>query len=258
MAVSKLHKRFRIGLATFWLCAFGWLFYSMQARGFDPAVFESDRHVHVQSSAEALRFAPVRDTSAVGLIFYPGALADPDAYAPMARAVAEAGYAVVIVKVPFRIAVLDRHWNEVLDRTAAAMAQDTGRTAWVVGGHSRGGKMAAQFARAHPERLDGLLLVGTSHPRVDDLSHLTMDVTKVYATEDGLASEAEIEQFAPNLPDSTHWVRIDGGNHAQFGWYGSQLGDSAARIDRPAQQRATVEAVVAQLARVARRHAAVP
>jgi len=32
-------------------------------------------------------------------------------------------------------------------------------------------------------------------------------------------------------------IRIEGGNHAQFGWYGFQLGDQAATIARVEQQQ---------------------
>jgi len=35
---------------------------------------------------------------------------------------------------------------------------------------------------------------------------------------------------------TTQWVAIDGGDHAQFGWYGPQDGDQPATISREAQQ----------------------
>lgn len=258
MAASKLHKRIRIFLATFWLVAFSWLFYSMQARGFDQSVLESTSEVHVQTSDETIRFTPTPDTKLAGLIFYPGALVDPDAYAPMARAIADAGYKVVIVKVPFRMTLLERHWREVMTRTETVISDDPSRTAWVIGGHSRGGKMAALLAKEHPEMLAGLVLVGTSHPRVDNLSHLKLDVMKVYGSEDGLASEREVKEFAGNLPAGTQWVRVEGGNHSQFGWYGWQLGDESAKIDRNTQQQITVRAMLEQLSRVARGLTVIP
>lgn len=249
MAASTIRKHFRRFLAIFWLGAFGWMFYSMQARGVDAAAFASDADVQVVLSSEAMRFTPAVDTNGVGLIFYPGALVDPDAYVPMARAVAEAGYEAVIINIPFRAGMMARNRDVAFARTTTFMA-DAPQKAWIIGGHSRGGKMAVQLAQAQPDLMQGLLLVGTSHPREDDLSHITMDVTKVFASNDGLASEEEVHQFAPNLPSHTHWVRIDGGNHAQFGWYGWQLGDRGATISREAQQQQAVEAIVEQLRRV--------
>ncbi|MDQ3006047.1 MAG: alpha/beta hydrolase [Chloroflexota bacterium] len=72
-------------------------------------------------------------------------------------------------------------------------------------------------------------------------------MTKVYATNDGLASVDEVEANAQYLPDDTTWILIEGGNHSQFGYYGSQLGDNAATISRERQQELTVEAILAAL-----------
>jgi pimeloyl-ACP methyl ester carboxylesterase len=80
---------------------------------------------------------------------------------------------------------------------------------------------------------------------------LRLDVTKVYGSEDGLASEEEVTRYTANLPDATHWVRIEGANHTQFGSYGWQLGDDRAQITRAEQQTATVHAILEQLQRVA-------
>ena len=246
---TSVRTRIRTGLAVFWLSVLAFVVANLQARGVAPSVWVGGATVEVEVSPEALVFAPVPDTAAAALVFYPGGLVDPAAYAPLARGVAEAGYRATILTLPFRQAPLERHRTRLFERTRAALEAD-GR-AVVVGGHSRGGALAAQFARRHPEALAGLLLVGTSHPREHDLSALDLDVTKVFGSEDGLASEAEVRQFAPNLPASTDWVRVEGGDHAQFGWYGWQLGSGRARISREQQQAETVRAVLGQLARVA-------
>jgi hypothetical protein len=46
------------------------------------------------------------------------------------------------------------------------------------------------------------------------------------------------------------WVPIEGGNHAQFGYYGPQPGDSPATISREEQQAQAVDATVALLERM--------
>jgi surfactin synthase thioesterase subunit len=251
MTKKTIHKGLRLFFLTFWVVVFTWQFYNMQAHGVPDTLLESDTRVAVTDTSGLLIFEPVTDTMAAALLFYPGALVDPNAYVPMAHALAEAGHKTIIVTVPFRMAFLDRMERRVFERTEAIILQDKDR-AWIVGGHSRGGAMAARFAGEQADQLAGLLLVGTSHPRRHDLSHLSIDVTKVYGSEDGLASEAEVEQFSPNLPDSTHFVRIDGGNHAQFGWYGTQFGDSGADISREAQQQQLLQAALGQLGRVER------
>lgn len=77
-----------------------------------------------------------------------------------------------------------------------------------------------------------------------------MDVTKIYGTEDGLASEAEVKLFAGNLPPNTHFVRIEGGNHSQFGWYGWQFMAGTPTISQEDQHQQTVAAVLEQLHRL--------
>lgn len=250
MPISRKHKAFRLFLAVFWLVVLSWMWLSMQARGVDEKLLTSDDRVQVVESAEVLQLLPRGQAEPAGLIFYPGALVEPDAYVPLVRGVAEAGFPVFLVKLPYRLAPRVAHEAEVVRRTDEVIAGHPEVRAWVLGGHSRGGALAAQIAPTRQERLAGLLLIGTSHPREHDLSRLPLDVTKVFASEDGLASEAEVKEFARLLPPSTHWVRIDGGNHAQFGWYGRQLGDQSAKISREEQHRQTVAAVLDVLRRI--------
>lgn len=118
-----------------------------------------------------------------------------------------------------------------------------------MGGHSRGAAIASRFALLHGEFFNGLILIGTTHPKEEafDLSTSTLAVTKVYATNDGLASVDEVKANSQFLPEDTNWVLIEGGNHSQFGYYGSQLGDNSATISREVQQKLTVEAVLSAL-----------
>jgi pimeloyl-ACP methyl ester carboxylesterase len=120
---------------------------------------------------------------------------------------------------------------------------------WVVGGHSRGAAIASRSAYKYGETFDGLILIGTSHPKeaAFDLSNSTLAVTKIYASNDGLASMDEVEANALYLPANTTWVLIEGGNHSQFGYYGSQLGDNTATISREKQQELMVAAILAAL-----------
>ena len=220
----------------------------MQARGVRDDILSS-ASVAVAITASQIEFTPTVDTSAVGLIFYPGALVEPSAYAPLAHSVAEAGFQAVIVSVPLRLAPLQRHRNELASRTRRLIAAQEGRR-WIVGGHSKGGALAAGFAKEYGSKISGLLLVGTSHPRRYDLSSLELDVTKIYGSEDGLASVKEVDAFAVNLPESTTFILIEGANHSHFGNYGWQPGAGRALISREEQQRQTVDAMLAQLRRV--------
>jgi hypothetical protein len=46
------------------------------------------------------------------------------------------------------------------------------------------------------------------------------------------------------LPADTVWIAIQGGDHAQFGWYGPQSGDNPATIGREEQQKQIIQATI--------------
>ena len=250
MPANPKSQKIRRVLGVFWLVVLGVMFWNMRAQGFGDWVLMSDDRVTVSQSSSVIDFRPRHDRRSTGLLFFPGALVDPEAYAPLAREIAEAGHSVIIVKTPYRLAPAERHKRIIYNRVLGILRAAEPDRKWVVGGHSVGGALAAEFVARHPGDADGLLLIGTSHPRERDLSDRTLDVTKVYGTEDRLASEEEIVQFSFNLPESTQFVRIDGGNHSQFGWYGWQLGAGKATISRVEQHDKTLEAVLEQLSRI--------
>ncbi|HAC16046.1 MAG TPA: hypothetical protein DCE78_08905 [Bacteroidetes bacterium] len=248
--VTKKRKYIRLGLGIFWLVVFSWLFYNLQARNLESSVMESNNKVLVQNLPNAILFTPVVDTMGSALIFYPGALVDPTAYTPMAKTIAEIGFKTIIIKLPYRLALFESQEDEVFQKTLEYINSDSLNRNWVLGGHSRGGKIATIFTLNHSNAINGLLLVGTSHPRELNLSDLTIDVTKIYGSNDGLASEEEVNQFAVNLPADVHLVKITGGNHQQFANYGYQLGGGTADITRQKQQEIMIDAIIKQLERV--------
>lgn len=217
----------------------------MQASGFDESVLESDSLVGVENSSEFIRFIPRLGEafdSSTTIVFYPGALVQAEAYAPFARKLAESGYPVIIQKIPFRLAFTEGLEKSVFDQTLTLINSYPDNVNWVLAGHSKGGAMASEFAGIYPNKISGLLLIGTSHPRRVDLSNLTIPVTKVHASEDGLASMEEVKEFSVNLPTQTNFVLVEGGNHSQFGYYGFQLGSGTATISREKQQQQLLNA----------------
>jgi hypothetical protein len=62
-----------------------------------------------------------------------------------------------------------------------------------------------------------------------------------------VAPEDTVKANAHLLPPSTRWVRIEGGNHRQFGSYRYQLFDGSATISRESQQEQTVAALLTML-----------
>ena len=178
---------------------------------------------------EGITFTPTAATPSVGFIIYPGAFVDPRAYAPVAQSIAEHGILTVIVPMPGLFAI--NGW----DRATGIMEAHPEIDAWYLGGHSMGGAMTAHYAKLNPGVCDGLVLWAAYPGIADDLAESGERVMSIYGDRDGVATVEEVEMGVPLLPDDTQYVRIRGGNHAQFGLYGEQEGDLAAYIPAAVQ-----------------------
>ena len=190
------------------------------------------------TSSDWLVFTPTGVQPITGLIFYPGGKVDARAYAPAARAIAEKGYLVVITPMPLNLAVFSP--NEA----AAVIKAYPQITAWAIGGHSLGGTMACAFAFSNPGAVSGVVLWGSYPADGNSLAGLDLKVVSIYGSLDGLSTPAKIDATRLLLPASTRFVKIEGGDHAQFGWYGPQAGDNPATISRQAQQDQVVQETV--------------
>ncbi len=227
-----------------------WVANTMRTRGVDAAFLQSGGGVSVSDRREAIELRPDGTPRAAGLVFLCGAGVDAKAYLPLLRPVAEAGHVTVVIKLPYRLALLERHREDAMARAREAMASRPQVGRWIVAGHSLGAALAARLALSDSSRLSGLVLVGTTHPRDHDLSALEMPVTKIYGTRDGVAPPDAVRANARLLPAATRWVEIDGGNHSQFGHYGHQLFDGTATISREDQQAAVRRELLESLARI--------
>ena len=173
------------------------------------------------------------------MVFYPGGRVDPRSYAPTARRLAEEGVLTVIVPMPLNLAVFSpAAAAEVIDAYPEI-------SAWVLGGHSLGGAMGAAFIKDNPGVVEGLVLLASYPAETDDLSQEEISVVSIYGTRDGLASVEDIDSSRPLLPGDARYCAIEGGNHAQFGWYGDQSGDLPAEISRDAQQAVIIDQTMA-------------
>ena len=242
----SIRTRIRVVLFFFWGIALAWLLTSMKARDVAPELGVSSPTVTVVNTKQGIQFIPQGLRDSTGLVFLAGALVDPNAYIPLARSVADAGHPAIVVKTPMRFPSYPAFTRRA-KRRAYGFMNDFPELNWVIGGHSRGGRMASEMVDTDPEAFSGLLLLGTSHPREVDLRMLTIPVMKISGSRDGLASPEEVEQFSVNLPSDTYFITIEGGNHAQFGWYGRQLGDKSAVISREEQHQQTVDATLSFL-----------
>jgi pimeloyl-ACP methyl ester carboxylesterase len=225
----------------------GWCLIAYRASGDAHAAMSGSSSVAVSEGEHHWLFKPHGGSSVTGLLFFPGALVDPRAYAPLLLNVAEDGHAALLIQVPRRGAAGGAEGAEPLNRAAGAILTVPGIKQWVVAGHSRGAEIAARFVRTSAPSIAGLVLIGSSHPRDFSIANIGLPVVRVYGTRDTVADVEKLERTKENLPSDTRHIRIDGGNHSQFGSYGFQPGDWPATISREEQQRQTLEAVLDML-----------
>lgn len=211
--------------------------WTFQATGLPPGTWSNDDLVRVDVSPKSYRFTPRRPQGGrPQVVLLPGGLADPAAYAPLCRNVAARGFACHVFRAAWRM--------PQNDLASLAETFPFAEERYVVGGHSQGGKAAAQFASEDRRPVHGLFLLGTSHPRDVDLSDRDLPTLKIYAEHDGLASVAEVLATRDRMPTNHQLVLVEGGNHSQFGYLGTLIGDGRATRSLEAQQQDTVDALV--------------
>jgi pimeloyl-ACP methyl ester carboxylesterase len=181
-------------------------------------------------------FQPVNSPTKTGFIVYPGGRVDYRSYTPLAAGLASKGWPVAVVPMPLDLAVL------APDKARQVIAEHPEVTRWVIGGHSLGGTMAAQFASQNPSSISGIVFLA-SYPAIDKLASSSLPVLAIFASEDGLVTAEDREKYRPRFPDTSEWVMISGGNHAGFGWYGKQEGDKPASISLQEQEAQVLQSI---------------
>ncbi len=205
------------------------------------AALKSDARVNVVTG-DWLVFKPADGKFTTGFIFYPGGRVDYRAYAPMAHQLAAQGFVVLIPRMPLNLAVFG------IEKASEGIASEPTVKHWVIGGHSLGGSMAANFLFKQPDQFEGLVFLASYPASSDDLSAYAGKVLSISGSVDGLATPAKITASRKLLPEEAQFVEISGGNHANFGWYGNQSGDNDASISREEQQTIVVESITELLA----------
>lgn len=161
-----------------------------------------------------------------GFIFYPGGKVEALAYAPLMKKLSDSGLTVILVEMPFNLAVFD---------TAAAdrvLAELEGVDNWFIGGHSLGGAMASSYLEKTGYEFLGLVLLG-AYP----LGEVELPMLAIVGSDDGIVNQDKVKELKnPTI--------IQGGNHGNFGNYGFQEGDGKGSISREEQQKLTVEAIM--------------
>jgi hypothetical protein len=203
------------------------------ARSVALSALESTDRVTITQD-KFITFEPVEKAD-TGLIFYPGGLVEPTAYAPILHKIAEAGVLVVITPMPLNLAILNTGAaNAVIDEYPHI-------STWILAGHSLGGASAAIFAENNPTKIDALVLWDSYPPSSADLSDSAIPALSIFGTTDSVPNTENFDEQRHLLPANTEFVGIEGASHAQFGDYGPQKGDVVASISLAEQHERVAE-----------------
>jgi hypothetical protein len=189
----------------------------------------------VQLEGGLLVFRPNSNTDR-GLIYYPGGLVDPEAYAITAQGIADAGYLVVIPKMPLNLAFMG------INRADRIRAEYPEINSWVIGGHSLGGAMAAEYAKNNEDNLDGLIMFASYPANYEDFIDFQIPILTIIGSRDPGAPKQK--EFYEAISETAILIVIEGGNHRQYADYGFQKGDGIATISVAEQQDQIIAATV--------------
>lgn len=170
------------------------------------------------------------DSNGKGVILYPGAKVEVEAYGYIGKALSDKGYTVVIPKMPLHIAFFG------INEAEKIISDADKKLDWYLSGHSLGGVAAASYSFDHQDEVKGVIFLASYPTKSADFSTSDMPVLSIYAENDGLTRGDDIENSKKLLPSDTVFHKIDGGNHAGFGVYGPQKGDKKASISVWEQQ----------------------
>jgi predicted esterase len=214
-----------------------WATYARQPLPEAVKALESDDLVEI-TQEPWLAFAPIHVTPHTGFIFYPGGRIDRRGYAPLMRAIASEGHLVVVPQMPLNIAAFRPN---IADEIIVGYPEIS---RWVIGGHSVGGTMAAQYVHTHRDAIDGLAIWASYPADNADLSDSDLPVVSIYGSLDPRVNGASVTERQHLLPADARYVRIDGGDHHQFGSYEIDPRDHYATISRDLQHEQIVQATL--------------
>lgn len=193
-----------------------------------------NENVEVRETEDYYVFTPISQADIQkGMVFYAGGKVEETAYAPMLLKFAENGYEVYLIKMPAKLAIFGVNSAKQVFEDAPYIEN------WTMMGHSLGGAMAASFSAENDDKVDALVLLAAYSTK--DLNELDMQVYSFYGTEDMVLNREKYASYHENLPEGTIEEVIEGGNHANFGYYGTQEGDGTASITRKEQQECVID-----------------
>lgn len=197
--------------------------------------FTTENEIDYTVDGQYTVWAPQEAT--VGLIFYPGAKVEHEAYLPLMEACADKGILCVLVEMPLYFPLIDQNAADGIIEKYPQI------TDWYIGGHSLGGLTAAGYLKSHANEFKGLILLASYSNT--DLSGTDLRALCVYGDHDQVMNRERYQEGLSLLPKDYQTVVISGGCHAYFGMYVGQDGEFANGISNEEQIFETAELICA-------------
>ncbi len=144
------------------------------------------------------------------ILFAPGATVDVASYSLWSKVLAEKGYGVYLLTMPFHLSMLDAKKGE---KVSAELQPQS----FVLGGHSMGGMAVNQVALNHlkDEKLKGIFYLA-SYPPKGKIATSTMPTLVVSGSKDRDIPLKDTLAKRNSFPKNSQFVTIDGGDHLGF------------------------------------------
>ncbi len=241
----KIFRRILIGLILILGVTGGAGYYYLKQNTYDPSAQAAQVFQQGKDKGDYLLFEQKNSQNDPLVIFYPGALVEPESYSIWANELANNGYIVAIAKMPLDLAVLSGN-------RADNIREDFPDKDYVIGGHSLGGVMASRYANAHlsEQQLKGIFYLASYPDKKGSLAKSKLPILSITASKDEVLNQEAYESAKEYLPKQTEYVSITGGNHGGFGSYGEQKGDGKAEITNADQQTAITNTLLNWLGKI--------
>lgn len=166
------------------------------------------------------------------IIFYPGAKVEYTSYLPLFTDLASEGIDCYLVEMPFNFAFFAKN-------SADAIIENSSYKHYFMAGHSLGGAMAGSYVNATDKNITGLIYLSAHMP-----TEINVPILSIRGTNDGIINLTGYNEAKSMVKSNFTEIILDGGNHAQFGYYGFQPGDGNATITAESQQNQTADAIL--------------
>lgn len=229
-----MNKKLKIGIILFIIVFFGgFLVYSQfyyHAEKTATDYMNGTEDVNVTKISNGLFLDGYGNDTAI--IFYPGAKVEYTSYLPLLIDLSSKGIDCYLVEMPFNLAFFNING-------ADSIIKNSNYIHYFMAGHSLGGAMASSYVNKTDNNITGLIYL-SSHSSVD----INVPVLSIRGTNDGIINLESYKEAQSRMKDNFTEIIIDGGNHAQFGYYGNQSGDGKASISAESQQNQSADAIM--------------